>query len=381
MESKPVNPPALTPRKLKEYGLQDHDQDILTFQAGQMIFSEGEAGCELFIILEGIVVITIQGREVNKLGLGEVFGEMTLVDDEPRSASAKAVTDCSLAPLDRERFTSMVKQWPDFAIHIMSVTSSRLRRFMEEELKRQRLEEEMKIGRQMQINLLPDQCPTIEGWDLAATYRPAREVGGDLYDFIIQDDVAKQFQFVIADVTGKGVPAALFMASARTAFRAESQNGRTPGEILSRTNQLIFRDVKSPLFLSAFFAILDTQTGQVSFANGGHEPPFWYQHKSDTLVRVPGAGMLLGAFEGVRYEEQQIELEPGDFLVFFTDGVTEARNKLGEFYGEDLLGNVINSFEGGSAFTLLHLILRDIASFVGDTPAADDLTLVVIRKP
>lgn len=153
-----------------------------------------------------------------------------------------------------------------------------------------------------------------------------------------------------------------------------------PGEILARTNQLLFRDVKSPLFLSAIFAILDAETGRVSFANGGHEPPFWYQNKNDSLVRVPGAGMLLGAFEGITYKDQQIQMEPGDFLVFFTDGVTEARNKMGAFYGEDLLGNAIDSFKESSAFNLLHLILKDIASFVGDTPAADDLTLVVIRK-
>lgn len=371
---------ALTPRKLRDYGLLEQSSDAVSFQAGQVIFSEGEPGCELFVILEGIVVITVQGREVNKLGLGEVFGEMTLVDDQPRSASAIALTECNLFPLDREQFTRMVGQWPELAVHVMSVTSTRLRKFMKEELKRQRLEEELKIGRQMQFNLLPEECPLIEGWDLAATYRPAREVGGDLYDFIFQDDASKQFQFVIADVTGKGVPAALFMASARTAFRAESQNGRAPGEILSRTNQLLFRDVKSPLFLSAFFAILDSETGWVSFANGGHEPPFWYQDKSDSLVRVPAAGMLLGAFEGIIYKDQQIEMDSGDFLVFFTDGVTEARNKVGAFYGEDLLGNVIDSFEGGSAFTLLQLILKDIGSFVGDTPAADDLTLVVIKR-
>lgn len=376
----PEKSTALTPRKLRDYGLLENNGDVASYEAGQVIFSEGETGCELFVILEGIVSITVQGREVNKLGLGELFGEMTLVDDQPRSASAKAITDCSLIPLDRERFTRMVGQWPELAVHVMSVTSTRLRTFMEEELKRQRLEEELKIGRQMQFNLLPEECPTIDGWDLAATYRPAREVGGDLYDFIIQDDGASQFHFVIADVTGKGVPAALFMASARTAFRAESQNSRSPGNILSRTNQLLFRDVKSPLFLSAFFAIFDTESGQVSFANGGHEPPFWYQYESDSLVRVPGAGMLLGAFEGIRYEDQQIELGSGDFLVFFTDGVTEARNKVGAFYGEEMLGNVIDSFVGGSAFNLLHLILQDIALFAGDTAAADDLTLIVIKK-
>jgi len=376
----PIKSLALTPRKLKDYGLLENSGDTVTFKAGQLIFSENDPGCELFVILEGIVAITVKGREVDKLGMGEVFGEMTLVDDQPRSATATAITDCSLASLDRERFTSMVGNWPEFAVHVLSVTSSRMRIFMEEEIKLQRLEDELKIGRQMQLNLLPDRCPAIKGWDLAATYTPAREVGGDLYDFIFQEDASDQFQFVIADVTGKGVPAALYMASARTAFRAESQNNRSPGEILSRTNQLLFSDVKSPLFLSAIFAILNSKTGQVSFASGGHEPPFWYQYKSDTLVRVPGAGMLLGAFEGIVYEDQQIELEPGDFLVFFTDGVTEARDKFGAFYGEDSLGNVIDTFKGDSASALLQLILRDIASFVGDTPAADDLTLVVIRK-
>ena len=365
---------------LEQYSFADQAENAQSFSQGQTIFSEGEPGDKLYVVLEGTVSIAVQNREVDRLEAGSIFGEMTLVDDRSRSASAQAKTDCLLLPMDYPRFIKVVQRNPEFAVTVMSIMSDRMRKFMDEELKQQRLREELKIGRRIQHSLLPDACPDLQGWEFAAIYRSARQVGGDLYDFILVPGDDNHLNFVIADVTGKGVPAALFMASARTAFRAESMNSRQPATVLSNTNHLISLDIKSPLLLSAFYAILDSETGRVSFANGGHEPPYWLQNKKRQLQTLSAAGVLLGAFNGFRYEQEEIELLHGDCLVFFTDGVTEARDAQGNFYGEERLEETIRRNDWRNADKLLKAIVHDVDLFTGDTPPADDLTIVVIRR-
>ena len=365
---------------LKKYGFSSQIDNARSFTPGQTIFQEGEPGDELFVVLEGTVSIIVQGREVDQIEAGDIFGEMTLVDDRPRSATTRALTDCKLLPLDFKRFMKIVQRTPEFAVHVMSVMSTRMRRYMEKELRQQQMQEELKIGRRIQLSLLPDSCPTIPGLEFAATYRAARQVGGDLYDFMLIPGEHDRLQFVIADVTGKGVPAALFMASARTAFRAESMSDRQPAEILARTNRLISLDIQTPLFLSAFYTIVETDTGRMSFANGGHELPYWLRKQKGKLETLSAAGVLLGAFDDIQFENKEIELESGDYLIFFTDGVTEARNSEGGFYGDERLEQVIKSRDWQSAGNLLEAIVENVNLFTGDTPPADDLTLVVMRR-
>ncbi len=365
---------------LDKFGFSHLEKGARSYTPGQTIFSEGEPGNELFVVLEGAISITVHGREVDRLDAGTIFGEMALVDDQPRSATAQAHTETILLPLDYKRFMDAVKRKPEFAVHVMSVMSTRMRRYMEEELRQQRMQEELKIGRRIQLSLLPDRCPNIPGMEFAATYQAARQVGGDLYDFILIPGEPNRLQFVIADVTGKGVPAALFMASARTAFRAESMSKNEPAEILARTNHLISLDIKTPLFLSAFYITIETDTGKMSFANGGHEFPYWLRKHKGDLESLSFPGVLLGAFDDMVFENHKIHLESGDYLVFFTDGVTEARNSEGGFYGNERLEQVINSQEWLNADALLAAIMESVRSYSGDTPPADDLTLVVMRR-
>ena len=153
-----------------------------------------------------------------------------------------------------------------------------------------------------------------------------------------------------------------------------------PAEILARTNHLISLDIKTPLFLSAFYVSVETDTGKMSFANGGHEFPYWLRKQKGELESLSFPGVLLGAFDDMVFENHEINLESGDYLVFFTDGVTEARNSEGGFYGNDRLEQVIKSREWLNADTLLAAITESVKSFTGDTPPADDLTLVVMRR-
>jgi sigma-B regulation protein RsbU (phosphoserine phosphatase) len=333
----------------------------------------------MFLLVEGELAVTIEGRPIDRLWPGSILGEMALVDTRPRSATVTAASDSKLIVIDRQRFAELIRQTPAFGLQVMSIMSSRLRRLMDEEVKHLRMEEELAIGRRIQRSFLPDACPQIPGWEFVAYYRAARQVGGDLYDFIALPETPNLLHLVIADVTGKGVPAALFMAFGRTVIRTEARNGCSPAETLLRTNRSILQDMRTPLFMSAFYATLDTESGRLVFANAGHNWPY-VQRQNGTVVALASKGLLLGVFPEAMVEEQTVVLAPGDCLVLYTDGISEARNAAGDLFEEERLEAVVGSQAWKSAGDLLHAIVAAVEEFTGDTPQADDFTLVVGRR-
>jgi sigma-B regulation protein RsbU (phosphoserine phosphatase) len=365
---------------MQHLDLLSHPDDYQLLPAGQVIFEEGDPGGVMFVILEGEVSVMVEGREIDRLFSGSILGEMALVDERPRSATATAATDCRMLSLDQERFMRLIQKSPDFAVEVMRIMSSRLRRLMEEEVTRQRMEEELRIGRRIQLSLLPERLPDIDGWEFAALYRSARQVGGDLYDFFATPEDPDRLHIVIADVTGKGVPAALFMAAGRMALRTEMANGRSPDEALQQVNQLVSLDSRHRLFLSAFQASLETKTGRLTFANAGHDWPLWQRHDSGAIQTLSSRGLVLGVFKEIQLEEQAIDMAPGDCLILYTDGVTEARNSESAFFGEEGLEAVIGGNSWDSAEALHQAIVHSLEEFTGDFPLSDDLTLVVIRR-
>jgi sigma-B regulation protein RsbU (phosphoserine phosphatase) len=365
---------------MRGYGFRQRKDDFRSYSAGQVIFEEGQSGDEMFVVVEGRISITNQGRPINAVVPGSFFGEMALVDDGPRSGTATASVDSQLLPINQDYFLQLIQESPDFAIDVMSVMSKRLRRLVDEEVKHQRMEEELKIGRQIQESLLPDACPSFPGWEIAAFYRAARHVGGDLYDFIVDPEDPGRMHLVIADVTGKGVPAALYMASYRMTFRAVTLEGQGPAETLRRANRLITLDARPPLFLTAFYATLDSQTTRLKFANGGHEKPLWVHHDSGEVEPLISRGMVLGTFNEIPIEEKEITVVPGDYLVFFTDGLTEARDAGGNFFDDEGLLALLTSRQWRDTDHLLQTIVKAVDDFAGEIPAADDLTLVVVKR-
>jgi sigma-B regulation protein RsbU (phosphoserine phosphatase) len=349
-----------------------------SFSAGQTIFREGQAGRVMYLVLEGEVAVTLQGRPINYLRPGEVFGEMALVDEGPRSATATAATDCRLLPVDVERFRELAQGQPQFAVDLMATMSSRIRQHMEDEIARYRMEEELAIGREIQLSFLPDCCPAVPGWQFASFYQAARQVGGDLYDFIFTPRDPRLMHIVVADVTGKGVPAALYMALSRAIIRLESRNGEGPADTLERSNRSIIQDSGTQLYLSAVYATLNIETGRLVFANGGHERPLWRRANGDVETLI-APGMLLGAFEEISLDERSIEVGRGDYLVFFSDGVTEARNGEGDFFGPERLGEMVKAASGGAQH-LLDTIVDAMKRFCGATAQADDITLIVAKR-
>jgi serine phosphatase RsbU (regulator of sigma subunit) len=266
------------------------------------------------------------------------------------------------------------------ALTHQAATALETARLHQEEVERQRLAEELEIGRQIQLGLLPERCPLVPGWEFAAAYRAARQVGGDFYDWIQLPDEPQRLSMVIADVTGKGIPSALFMACSRAVIRSESVAGRDPALTLREANRILVQDMHSRLFLSVFYATLDTRSGRVIYARGGHDRPLWLRGDSGESHWLTANGRLLGAFEDVALEEQELALAPGDLLVFYTDGVTEARDCSGKLFGRERLKALVEASAAAGAQQLQEAIVEAVDAFAGDTPQSDDLTLLVVKR-
>lgn len=356
------------------------DEARITAPAGAVVVREGEAGDQMFVLLTGELVITVQDKRIDYLLPGMILGEMAMIDDRPRSATVTAATDSTLVCLNRARFQELISRSPEFALRVMNIMSVRTRRLIEEEVSRQRMEEELAIGRRIQLSLLPRGCPQVPEYEFVAGYRAAHEVGGDLYDFIVQPDNPTQVHVVIADVTGKGVPAALYMAVSRTLMHTYALEGRTPAEALQRVNQFILEDQATPLFLSAFYGVLDTASHCLTYANAGHNPPIRLKHETGEIEPLMARGIVLGAFDAFISEEQLCHLHPGDYVIFFTDGITEARNADDRFFDDEGLNAVIGARPWSSAQELLTAIITAVDEFSAGVPQADDFTVVVMRR-
>jgi serine phosphatase RsbU (regulator of sigma subunit) len=266
----------------------------------------------------------------------------------------------------------------------IAIEKARLHR---EEIERQRLEQELAIGRQIQLGLLPKGCPVVPGWEFAAAYRAARQVGGDFYDCFELPGEPGRLGLVIADVANKGVPAALIMALSRTMVRTAAAGGRSPSAVLALVNELILKDSQAGLFVTAFYATLDTHTGRLTYANAGHDRPLWLQARSGGVQELAARGIALGVLDDVELEEHEIEMEeceidvaPGDLLVFYTDGVTEAMDNDGQQFGAERLRAVVTVNPEASAEQLVTAVVDAVRDFTGDAPQSDDLTLFAVRR-
>ena len=242
---------------------------------------------------------------------------------------------------------------------------------------RERLETEVQLARQIQQTFLPESLPEFQEWELAARWKTARQVGGDFYDvFDLPDNKLGLF---IADVSDKGVPAALFMALTRTLVRAAVIEAVTPAEALRRVNELLVPDTQQGMFVTAVYSVLDMNTGELTYVNAGHNPPLWVR-SDGSIESLTRTGVALGAAEGMTYTQRVIPLSKDDCVLFFTDGLTESYNIDGDFYGEDRLQEALKANHCSSAHELIDVVEKSLIDFVQDMPPADDLTMLVLRR-
>lgn len=238
-----------------------------------------------------------------------------------------------------------------------------------------RLEHELQMASEIQHALLPTRMPQVSGYEIAPLWKAARQVAGDFYDlFVLGED---RFGVVIADVSDKGAPAAMFMAVARTMIRAHSHAGLSAVETVARTNDLILEDADSGMFVTVYHSIFEAG-GRSVHVNAGHNPPLLFRQATNEVLFMPRGGRALGWFPGNPLQEVELEMQHGDIMVFYTDGVTDAENPDGEFYGEPRLMEVVASCGGLSAKTVLSRIVDDVERFCDGAPAFDDITIVVV---
>jgi serine phosphatase RsbU (regulator of sigma subunit)/predicted ester cyclase len=249
-------------------------------------------------------------------------------------------------------------------------------RLEQERIERERIEHELKVARSIQQASLPEKVPDLEGWQITPFYQPAREVGGDFYDFFELED--GQLGLVVGDATGKGVPAALVMASARSMLRAVAQGTEhSPGGVLGRVNDALATDIPPNMFITCFYAILDPESGRLLYANAGHDLPYVWQ--SGEAEELRARGMPLGLMPGMSYEQKEIVLEGGDSALFYSDGLVEAHDPQRDLFGFPRLRGLVA--EHGKQGSLQEALLEELYSFVGEGwEQEDDITLLTLRR-
>lgn len=273
-------------------------------------------------------------------------------------------------------------------------------RLQQESNERQRLEQELDLASDIQASFLPERNPSVPGFEIAAFYRAARQVGGDFYDFIALERAADtpsgprarwgkpsvsqpldgRLGVVIADVTGKGVPAALFMVLSRTLLRASALSGRSPEAVLQFANRMLLEDARTGLFVTAFYGIIDPPSGTLSFASGGHCYPVLFRADSGRAQLLEAQGIVLGVVQEPRFEQRSIQLGYGDVLVLYTDGVTEAMNSRRQLFEDERLSQVLEAYHHLPPQQIVERITAAVSAFAGSTPQTDDITMIVIKR-
>lgn len=241
---------------------------------------------------------------------------------------------------------------------------------------RERIHQELRVAQLIQQTLLPKSVPELDGWQVSAYYQPAREVGGDFYDFLELPD--GRIGLVVGDVTDKGVPAALVMATTRTMIRAAAHRLRSPGDVLERVNDILHPDIPPNMFVTCLGALLDPKTGRLQYANAGHDLP--YLRHADGVTELRATGMPLGLMPGMRYEEKEVVLEPGDSILFYSDGLVEAHDPQREMFGFPRLQGLVGAHKTGGE-KLVDFLLHELDRFTGkDWEQEDDITLVTLQR-
>ncbi len=241
-----------------------------------------------------------------------------------------------------------------------------------------RMEQELQMAYDIQAGLLPHETPQITGWEFAARWQPAREVSGDYYDFIPLHD--GRLGIAVADVSDKGMPAALFMALTRSTVRASMSHAHSPADGIARANQLICDDAADGMFVTLFYALLDPQAGEIAYVNAGHNPPLLYRAGKNRLEELTRTGMAMGVVVDSTYEQRTVRLDPGDFVLLYTDGVTDAINPQEQEFGEERLRRTILQERHTSMAKVIATLEQTLYDFAGTSSPFDDITIVAVRR-
>ena len=266
----------------------------------------------------------------------------------------------------------IVEEWSE-GTGMYELTHQRLEQELRE---RERFEQELRLARRIQEALLPKKLPNLDGWGIVPYYRPAREVGGDFYDFLPFSD--GRVGVIIGDVSGKGIAAALVMANTQSVLRAVAQSSTAPGQLLAQVNEALWTYIPPNMFVTCFCGILDPQSGRFTYANAGHNLP--YCRNADQATELWANGMPLGLMPGMTYEEKETVLQLGDCVLFYSDGLVEAHNPEREMLGSRRLQHLVTKY-APSERSLTECLIEELARFAGESwEQEDDITLLTLRR-
>jgi serine phosphatase RsbU (regulator of sigma subunit) len=393
---------------------------------GQALFRQGDLGTWAYLVLEGEIGIEVEdgGTEITvaTIAPGEFVGEIAAFASTPRTATVRARTEARLLRIEQTVVRRHLSSSPETAMAIIADLGRRLQnlnstlatltraadalakgqfepsmldalrsqasrfahfadvfeRMAEELLNKRALAVEMRTAKDIQSAMLPDggPCRPLAGVELAAAMVPARHVGGDFYDYFALDD--RRLAIAVGDVSGKGVPAALFMAIAKTVLRTVARAGGNAAEVLAATNAALVADNKEAMFVTVGLAIVNAETGEADIASAGHEEMYLVT-PAGKVEKIAPLGPALGLFEGAAFRYRGERLAPGDWIVIATDGVTEAFSATGDLFGNDRLEAQIAALAGGDPGGMIAGVSATISDFAAGTPQSDDITGLALR--
>jgi len=377
-----------------------------SFQPGQIIFQEGSTGRELYLIVEGTIEV-VKGHGADEMvlarhGPGDFFGEMSFIENNPRFATIRALEPTRLLEFSEQNLRSVLLRQPQLLYGMVQELSARLRkadmqmiadlqrknrdltqayRELQEAqaalVEKERLECELELARELQQSILPHEFPDLKEFSFAARSRPARQVGGDFYDVI---PLSKgRVGLIMADVSDKGMSAALYMALTRSLIHAEAKRSSSPRKVLLSVHRLLLEMSQADMFVTVFYGVLDPAQSNLRYARAGHDRPLLFSPTTGEWRFLTGKGTVLGFVEEVSLEEVGVDLHPGDLLIFYTDGITDANSPAGEFFGSERLRETVCAAGGLGADDMCDHIFEHVDQFQTGAVQHDDMALLVVK--
>ncbi|RPJ27305.1 MAG: hypothetical protein EHM33_08525 [Chloroflexi bacterium] len=382
--------------------------DVVNLNSGDILFREGDPGEHLYVVVSGeLEILMAPGTDdeliLNILHEGEYLGEMSLIQPGGlRTASARARGEAVLLSMSRSQFRDLLQHHPELSTAMVSVLSQRLdntnvstfrdlteknrqlqkafdelKAAQEQLIEKERLERELKVAADIQMSILPNVLPVHEKFDFGGRILPARQVGGDFYDIFILDE--EKIGVLIGDVADKGVPSAIFMARAHALIIAEADSATSPGDVLRMANKHITRLEKATQFVTALYGVLDTRTGEFSYARAGHEPPLLLSEHGDVQRLPHKPGMALGLWENIILDEHNVVLPQSSLLVLFTDGMTDCRDPKGEPFGLERIKTTTSGLRNATAQSSCDRLFDTLMMYQSGAKQDDDVTLVAVH--
>ena len=351
--------------------------------AGTTVFRKGDDGDALYLIVDGTLRLESDGVSLMLRTAGEWIGEMALIDKGTRSASAIAQTDVRLLRWERESFVRVISHHPGVAYGIFKVLTRKLREDIERqvdlELVQERWKQDLKRAREIQMGMLPSGDLITPRMQISGYCRPAAEVGGDYYDYVKFDDA--RLGVIIGDVTGHGFYAGLFVAMAKSGINTQAQIDHAPHKIMEAMRRTVSLSIQRSLLMTCCYVLFDVDNDTLSFSNAGHPYPYHYRRRSGSLERLLPMDPLLGVQDlyDASFQESESDWEPGDLMLFYSDGITEARDADGKMFEHQRLEDCFVENKDRTPAQIKEAILAKLERHCNGQPYDDDLTLVVVK--